>query len=71
MICSWQAPRIGVTLAAMQKSKDIISAHMKKLGSKGGILRAERLSPERLREIAVKASKASAKARKIRRSLAA
>lgn len=55
----------------MQKPKDIISAHMKKLGSKGGILRAERLSPERLREIAVKASKASLKARKLKKRIAA
>ena len=43
----------------MQTPKDIISAHMKKLGSKGGYIRAERLSADRLREIALKANKAS------------
>lgn len=36
--------------------KEIIQEHMKKLGSKGGKVRAAKLSPERRREIGVAAA---------------
>ena len=43
--------------------EDQISEYMASVGRKGGTARAKKLSAERRREIATKASKAAAKAR--------
>lgn len=51
--------------------KDIISAHMAIIGSKGGDARAKAIGPKRLREIAIKASKAAAKKRLEKKQAAA
>lgn len=49
-------------LYAMTPSE--ISKYLREIGSKGGKARAKNLTPAKRREIALKAAKASAKARK-------
>jgi hypothetical protein len=46
--------------------EDKISELLAEIGRRGGLARAKKLTPERRREIATKASKAAAKARKKR-----
>ena|SRR5215471_10114973 len=50
-------------LASCRMDEDPVSKYLSEIGRKGGQARAKRLTPERRKEIATKASKAAAKVR--------
>lgn len=60
--------RLASILGGMDEDaiQDAIAAYARRIASLGGKARAKKLSPERRREIATKASKAAAKARSLK-----